>query len=47
VTISFLGTAFSEPRLLAYAYAYEQATHRRVSPKTTPALPGERFEYQP
>eukprot|EP01035_Chromulina_nebulosa_P056928 gene56928-78010_t len=25
VTISFLGTAFSEPRLLAYAYAYEQA----------------------
>jgi amidase len=45
VTISFLGTAFSEPRLLAYAYAYEQATHRRVSPKTTPPLPGERFEY--
>jgi amidase len=45
VAISFLGTAFSEPRLLAYAYAYEQATHQRVSPKTTPALAGERFEY--
>jgi amidase len=45
VTISFLGTAFSEPRLLAYAYAYEQATQRRISPKSTPALPGERFDY--
>ncbi|MDP3071352.1 MAG: amidase family protein [Opitutaceae bacterium] len=45
VAISFLGTAFSEPRLLAYAYAYEQATQRRISPKTTPALPGERFDY--
>lgn len=45
VTISFLGTAFSEPRLLAYAYAYEQAAQRRVLPATTPALPGESFDY--
>lgn len=45
VTISFFGPAFSEPRLLGYAYAYEQATHHRVSPSTTPALPGEKFEY--
>ncbi len=45
VTISFLGPAYSEPRLLAYAYGYEQATHHRISPSTTPALPGERFEY--
>jgi amidase len=45
VTISFLGPAFSEPRLLAYAYAYEQATHYRISPATTPPLPGERFDY--
>lgn len=45
VAISFLGTAFSEPRLLAYGYAFEQATLRRVSPRTTPALPGERFDY--
>ncbi|HEY0947551.1 MAG TPA: amidase family protein, partial [Opitutaceae bacterium] len=45
VAISFFGPAYSEPRLLAYAYAYEQATHRRVSPSTTPALPGERFSY--
>ena len=45
VTISFIGPAFSEPRLIAYAYAYEQATHHRVPPATTPSLPGERFEY--
>ena len=45
VTISFLGPAYSEPRLLGYAYSYEQATHHRVSPATTPPLPGERFNY--
>jgi len=45
VTISFFGPAFSEPRLLAYGYAYEQATHHRVRPSTTPPLPGEKFDY--
>jgi amidase len=45
VTLSFLGPAFSEPRLLAYAYAYEQAFPHRISPSTTPALPGEKFDY--
>ncbi|MET0499584.1 MAG: amidase family protein [Steroidobacteraceae bacterium] len=45
VTISFFGPAYSEPRLLSYAYAYEQATHHRVSPALTPALPGEKFKY--
>jgi len=45
VTISFFGVAYSEPKLLAYAYAYEQATHHRVAPATTPALPGEKFDY--
>ncbi|HKB90262.1 MAG TPA: amidase family protein [Opitutaceae bacterium] len=45
VTISFFGPAYSEPRLLAYGYAYEQATHHRVSPATTPPLPGEKFDY--
>jgi amidase len=45
VSISFFGPAFSEPRLLAYAYAYEQATKRLVLPSTTPALPGEKFTY--
>ena len=30
--VSFTGGACSEPRLLALAYAFEQATRRRVSP---------------
>jgi len=30
--LAFLGTAFSEVRLLGYAYAYEQASHVRVPP---------------
>lgn len=34
VGLSFFGTAFQEPALLAYAYAYEQATHARVPPHT-------------
>jgi amidase len=45
VTISFFGPAYSEARLLAFAYAYEQATQHRVAPQSTPGLPGERFEY--
>lgn len=45
VTISFFGPAYSEPKLLGYAYAFEQATKHRVSPATTPKLPGETFEY--
>jgi amidase len=39
VAISFLGQPFSEPQILGYAYDFEQATHARVLPKTTPALP--------
>ena len=31
--VSFTGTACSEPRLIALAYAFEQATKRRVPPK--------------
>lgn len=34
--VSFTGTACSEPRLLALAYAFEQATRRRVAPSATP-----------
>ena len=33
VGLSFLGTAYSEPTLLAYAYAYEQATRQRRTPR--------------
>jgi amidase len=37
--ITFLGGPYSEPAMLKLAYAYEQSTHHRISPKTTPALP--------
>jgi amidase len=34
--VSFAGTACSEPRLIALAYAFEQATKRRVPPPAAP-----------
>ncbi len=47
ISVSFFGRAYSEPLLLGFAYAYEQATlNRRPSP-LVPPLPGEEFEYQP
>jgi amidase len=45
VALQFLGKSFSDEKLLQIAYGYEQATHRRKSPSSVPALPGERFEY--
>jgi amidase len=41
VGISFFGPAFSEPKLLALGYSFEQATHARRRPVHTPARPGE------
>ena len=41
VGISFLGTAFSEPRLLAMGYAFEQVTKARRLPINTPSRPDE------
>ena len=41
VGLSFLGPAFSEPKLLALGYSFEQATKARRRPIHTPALPGE------
>ena len=38
VGLEFLGRPFSEARLLSFGYAYEQATHRRRPPTTTPPL---------
>jgi Asp-tRNA(Asn)/Glu-tRNA(Gln) amidotransferase A subunit family amidase len=38
VGITFFGRAFSEAALIKLAYGYEQATHHRTPPKTTPAL---------
>jgi len=34
--VGFTGTACSEPRLLGIAYAFEQATKRRVAPAFAP-----------
>ena len=39
ISIEFLGSPFSEPTLFRLGYAYEQATHHRFVPPTTPALP--------
>jgi amidase len=36
--VTFLGQAWSEPRLIALAYAYEQATQLRTPPPETPPL---------
>jgi amidase len=38
VGIELMGAAWSEPRLMAAAFSYEQATRPRRSPPTTPAL---------
>jgi Asp-tRNA(Asn)/Glu-tRNA(Gln) amidotransferase A subunit family amidase len=37
--LQFLGDAWSEPRLIALAYAYEQATRHRRPPASTPPRP--------
>ena len=34
--VSFTGMACSEPRLIELAYAFEQATKKRVAPKLEP-----------
>jgi amidase len=38
VGISFYGRAWTEPKLIRFAYAYEQATHHRAPPKFLPTL---------
>jgi amidase len=41
VGISFLGQAFSESKLLALGYSFEQATHARRRPVHTPLRAGD------
>jgi amidase len=43
VGLSFLGPAFSEARLLALGYSFEQATRARRLPVHTPRRPGEQI----
>ena len=38
VGITFFGLPYSEPTLIKLAYSYEQATHHRIPPRTTPPL---------
>ena len=45
IGIELLGRPFTEPTLIKLAYSYEQATHHRKPPLSTPALPGESFSY--
>jgi amidase len=45
VTLSFLGPAFSEAKLLGYGNAFERALAVRRLPPTTPPLAGEHFDY--
>ncbi len=45
VSLSFFGPAYSEGKLLAYGYDFEQATKARVLPKTTPALKSDLITY--
>jgi amidase len=37
--IGFVAKAFTEPKLLGYAYAYEQKVHARMVPALTPPIP--------
>jgi len=39
--VTFSGPAFSEPKLIGLAYAFEQATRHRVPPASTPPLPSD------
>ena len=45
IAIQFVGRPWQDLDLLQVAYGYEQNSGRRKSPATTPALPGEKFEY--
>jgi amidase len=38
VGLELMGRTYSEPTLLRLAYAYEQGTHHRRPPQTTPAV---------
>jgi amidase len=39
VGLSLVGAAWSEPRLIAYAYTFEQASHARQPPHFIRSVP--------
>ncbi len=39
--ITFMGRPYEEGTIIRFAYGYEQATHHRRMPESTPSLPGE------
>src|SRR5207249_4237752 len=45
LTISFMGKAYSEPKILGYAYDFEQLAGARRLPKTTPVLAADTITY--
>lgn len=44
--ITFLAKAYEEPTLIGLAYAYEQASQKRIPPALFPVLPGETITYE-
>ena len=46
IAIELTTKPFNDLQLLQVAYGFEQVSKRRKSPDSTPALPGERFEYK-
>ncbi|MEO8177957.1 MAG: amidase family protein [Deltaproteobacteria bacterium] len=42
--VTFSGPRFSEARLIALAYAFEQATHHRTPPTSAPSLPSDTMQ---
>ena len=45
IGIQFIGGSYQDLKILQIANAYEQVSKNRILPATTPALPGETFDY--